>query len=131
MAVDCRCHGEYVISLALIHERFRSDNFLSADPPTTYPGAPVDLWGGLDYIQQQARAGDFTSQYEFDKAIMEHFSSAKEGHLSLIPCSANVFIFEVDQQLVSVSSDGFELPEVYTLSMWSSLYTRRERKQAR
>ncbi|PLN75540.1 hypothetical protein BDW42DRAFT_180493 [Aspergillus taichungensis] len=86
------------------------------NPPTTYPGPPVDLWGGLDYIQQQARAGDFTSQYEFDNAIMEHFNSAKEGHLSIYPCSAGVFMFQVDQQLVSVSSDGFELPEVYTLN---------------
>lgn len=130
MAVDCRYPGEYVVILASSRGRSPSNRCSTADPPTTYLGAPVDLWGGLDYIQQQARAGDFAGQYEFDNAIMEHFNSANEGHLSVIPCSTGVFSFQVDQQLVSVSSDGFELPHVYTMSMSSSLEIHRERKQA-
>jgi hypothetical protein len=91
------------------------------DPPTSYLSPPVDIWGGLDYLQQQAADNKFGNQFEFDTALSDLFISAKDGHLSLIPCSYMPFAFVGHESLVSVSSDGLQLPQIYTFGMFVGL----------
>ncbi|CAG7939861.1 unnamed protein product [Penicillium nalgiovense] len=84
------------------------------NPPTSYLSPPVDIWGGLDYLQQQATDNKFGNQFEFDTALSDLFISAKDGHLSLLPCSYMPFAFVGHESLVSISSDGLQLPQIYT-----------------
>ncbi|KAJ5479937.1 hypothetical protein N7530_005446 [Penicillium desertorum] len=84
------------------------------NPPTSYLSPPVDIWGGLDYLQQQAADNQFGNQFEFDTALSDLFISAKDGHLSLLPCSYMPFAFVGHESLVSVSFDGLQLPQIYT-----------------
>jgi hypothetical protein len=72
----------------------------------------------LDYLQQQAADNKFSNQFEFDTALSDLFISAKDGHLSLVPCSFMPFVFVSHESLVSISSDGLQLPKIYTYSMF-------------
>ncbi|KAL4804640.1 hypothetical protein BDV18DRAFT_161736 [Aspergillus unguis] len=82
-----------------------------ADPPL---GAPVDFWGGLDDLQNQAAQNKFASQFEFDTAINTFLAQVKDGHLAVLGCSSAPLKFVGYETLVSVSKDGIELPEIYT-----------------
>lgn len=88
-----------------------------ADPPTWYRSRPVDIWGGLDYLEQQASENKYASQYEFDTAMFDLMSSVHDGHLSVLGCSLSVFSFSAGDALVSISRDGLELPEIYNYRM--------------
>ncbi|KAJ6148563.1 hypothetical protein N7497_010545 [Penicillium chrysogenum] len=94
--------------------QWQSNADVLSNPPTSYLSPPVDIWGGLDYLQQQAADNKFGNQFEFDTALSDLFISAKDGHLSLIPCSYMPFAFVGHESLVSVSSDGLQLPQIYT-----------------
>ncbi|KAL4924093.1 peptidase S41 family protein [Aspergillus undulatus] len=87
-----------------------------SDPPLSYEGRPVDIWGGLDDIQQRAKENKFVSQFEFDTALSDLFRSVNDGHFSILPCSYMPFSFVNPEKLVSVSSDGLEIPEIYTFT---------------
>ncbi|KAL1967220.1 hypothetical protein VTN77DRAFT_3511 [Rasamsonia byssochlamydoides] len=84
------------------------------DPPPGYLSPPTDLLGGLDLIRQKAAANQYPSQYEFDTELTQLINSANDGHLSISLCSTSVFGFLIDLPLVSVSTDGLALPELYT-----------------
>lgn len=75
---------------------------------------PTDLLGGLDKIERKAAAGEYKSQYEFDTELKALSVSAYQGHFSVTLCSMSLFIFENSVPLVSISSNGTSLPEVYT-----------------
>ncbi|KAL4934793.1 hypothetical protein BDV06DRAFT_229442 [Aspergillus oleicola] len=94
--------------------QWQSDADELIDPPIPYQSSPIDIWGKLDYIQQQAAAKKFESQFEFDTALSDLFRSVNDGHLSIVPCSFMPFSFVAAEKFVSVSSDGLELPEIYT-----------------
>ncbi|KAL2831556.1 hypothetical protein BDW59DRAFT_169792 [Aspergillus cavernicola] len=96
--------------------QWQSNADLLKNPPTSYLGPPVDFWGGLDYLQQQASLNKFASQFEFDTALSEFFASVNDGHLSILPCSYMPFAFTSHETLVSISDDGLELPQVYTFN---------------
>jgi len=87
------------------------------DPPSDYAGPRVDLMGGLDKIQKKAKQNKYSSQFEFDLALLELISSAHDDHLQIEPCSPTIFSFTHGGPLVSISQDGLKLPEVYTLGM--------------
>lgn len=93
--------------------QFESDIEILKNPPSGYKMPPTDLLGGLDKIEKKAITGGYKSQYEFDTALDTLLRSAYEGHLSLDLCSLSIFIFKTNVSLVSVSSDGISLPEVY------------------
>lgn len=72
-------------------------------------------------MQQQAADNKFGNQFEFDTALSDFFISAKDGHLSLVPCSFMPFMFVGHESLVSISSDGLQLPQIYTYGMFVDL----------
>ncbi|KAJ5608192.1 hypothetical protein N7537_004811 [Penicillium hordei] len=94
--------------------QWQSNANVLSNPPASYLSPPVDIWGGLDYLQQQAADNKFSNQFEFDTALSDLFISAKDGHLSLVPCSFMPFVFVSHESLVSISSDGLQLPKIYT-----------------
>jgi hypothetical protein len=74
---------------------------------------PTDILGGLKIIEDLALLGAFSSQYEFDQAIDQLLATSNDGHLSIDTCSPQIFSFEVDLPVVSISTDGVKIPQIY------------------
>ncbi|KAH8805410.1 hypothetical protein F5884DRAFT_708792 [Xylogone sp. PMI_703] len=86
------------------------------NPPSTYLGPSVDIYGGLSSIRSKAAANQYTSQYAFDSDIANLVSSANDGHFQYQGCSMAVIGFATHTSLVSVSTDGVSIPAIYTLN---------------
>lgn len=77
----------------------------------------------MEDIKAKAKQGKYSSQYEFDTALYDHFIHVHDGHLNVIGCSLSALSFVAQGPLVSFSPDGLELPDIYTLgkSYWVQL----------
>ncbi|KAE8831204.1 hypothetical protein HRS9122_08794 [Pyrenophora teres f. teres] len=87
------------------------------NPPKEYTEKAVDIMGELDTMQKQVAAGGFKSEYEFQLQMLSLFTSAYDNHFAYQPdilASAMQFQRPPGSELVSVSSDGKALPEIYT-----------------
>ncbi|KAH1369614.1 hypothetical protein KXW29_008269 [Aspergillus fumigatus] len=84
-------------------------------PPGQYSMPSTDLLGGLDNIRRKAQNHDYSSHWDFESDLTQLISSAHDAHLTLQLCSTVLFRFSNSVPLVSLSSDGLELPQVYTL----------------
>jgi hypothetical protein len=90
-------------------------------PPSTYGLPPVDLVGGLQKIQSNAKSGKYSNQFDFEVDIDTLINSASDGHLGFTPFLVGAFSLQTSVSLVSISDDGHALPKVYfirTLSLW-------------
>ncbi|RSL51355.1 hypothetical protein CEP54_011442 [Fusarium duplospermum] len=104
--------GEFIQEISK-HVQWHSTVDALKDPPATYTSSAIDILGGLEKIGKT----NYASHYEFDTAIADLLSSANDGHLAIFPCTLSIFDFCLeDAGLVSVSTDGIQAPEVYTLS---------------
>ncbi|KAJ5104465.1 hypothetical protein NUU61_001812 [Penicillium alfredii] len=84
------------------------------NPPSGYQMPPTDLMGGLNAIQEKAAANHYKNQYEFDSDLQTLVTSAYDGHLSADFCSHSIFTFRNEPPLVSISTNGIDLPKIYT-----------------
>jgi hypothetical protein len=87
------------------------------NPPEGYTEEPVDIVGQLDTMQKQVAAGGFKTEYDFQLQMLNLFNSAYDNHFAYQPdilASAMQFQRPPGTELVSVSSDGMALPEIYT-----------------
>jgi len=92
------------------------------EPPSGYTMPSTDLFGGIESILDKVNSNGYSSQFEMDVDVSHLIKSAYDGHLNFQMCSQSVFNFGIDMPLVSISSDGLSLPQVYTLSMSSLVY---------
>ncbi|KAH7629525.1 hypothetical protein B0T09DRAFT_287981 [Sordaria sp. MPI-SDFR-AT-0083] len=83
-------------------------------PTPGYITPSIDLLKGFSKIRKKAETSIYKSQYEFDNDVKTLIHRANEGHLEIHLCSHQVFRFHRSPPLVSLSSDGLELPEIYT-----------------
>ncbi|KAJ5560375.1 Interphotoreceptor retinol-binding [Penicillium frequentans] len=95
---------------------FQSTVDILKDPPSGYDMPAVDLLGGIDSILDNVNNETYSSQFEMDLDVSNLIKSAHDGHLVFQLCSQSIFSFQIDLPLVSISSDGLSLPEVYTMS---------------
>jgi hypothetical protein len=65
----------------------------------------TDIIGGIETILAKAKSNGFSSQFDMDLEVNNLIKS--------------IFTYGIDLPLVSISTDGFALPQVYTLSMSS------------
>ncbi|KAE8411967.1 hypothetical protein BDV36DRAFT_305286 [Aspergillus pseudocaelatus] len=114
MPFDAQKGAKFVSELTK-YIQFQSTIELLENPPAGYPSSPTDLLGGMDEVLAKARNNQFASHYEFDNAILQVLHSANDGHLGGILCSNTVFYFKNLVSLISISSDGVQLPQLYTL----------------
>jgi hypothetical protein len=87
------------------------------DPPADYTEEPVDIMGELDTMQSKVVAGGYKNEYDFQMEMLNLFNKAYDNHLAYQPdilASAMQFQRPPGSELVSVSSDGKALPEIYT-----------------
>ncbi|KUJ09328.1 uncharacterized protein LY89DRAFT_657656 [Mollisia scopiformis] len=93
------------------------------DPPSDYAYPSTDILGELDSLASKIAAGRIKSQYLVDQALNQIVASAHEGHLYASFCSLQAISYLRPFQLVSVSQDGIQLPELYVLSDFFSSNT--------
>lgn len=87
------------------------------NPPANYTEKPVDVMGELNSMQKGLADGTFKTEYDFQMAVMTLFNRAYDNHFAYQPdiiASAMQFQRPPGTELVSVSSDGKALPEVFT-----------------
>ncbi|OOQ82895.1 putative peptidase, S41 family [Penicillium brasilianum] len=95
---------------------FHSTLDILKDPPSGYTMPSTDLLGGLDSILERANNEGYSSQFEMDLEVSDLIRSAYDSHLAFQLCSQSIFNYEIDLPLVSISTDGLELPKVFTLT---------------
>jgi hypothetical protein len=86
------------------------------DPPTGYTEKPVDVMGELDRMKSQLSSGGFRTEYDFQMKMMTLFDSAYDNHFAWQPdilASAIQFQRPPGTELVSVSTDGMAVPEIF------------------
>ncbi|KAJ5093605.1 hypothetical protein N7456_009466 [Penicillium angulare] len=106
---------------------FQSDLELLKNPPAGYQMPPTDLIGILDNIEKKAADNDYKSQYEFDSAIQKMLASAFDGHLNIQLCSSTIMVFSNNVPLISISTNGTTIPEVYTITDAKGLQTHKDK----
>ncbi|KAL1602739.1 hypothetical protein SLS60_006160 [Paraconiothyrium brasiliense] len=86
------------------------------NPPADYTEQPLDLMREMDSMKKQLAANGFNSEYDFQSELNKLFTRAYDNHLAWQPdILAGVMQFQrpAGTELVSVSSDGSQLPEIY------------------
>lgn len=86
------------------------------NPPPDYTEQPVDLFGEMESMQKQVMSGGYKSEYDFQLELNQLFNRAYDNHLAWQPdILAGVMQFQrpAGFELVSVSKDGNELPEIF------------------
>jgi hypothetical protein len=86
------------------------------NPPEGYSEKPVDIMGELDNMKSQLSSGGFKSEYDFQMKMMSLFDSAYDNHFAWQPdilASAIQFQRPPGTELVSVSTDGVAVPEIF------------------
>lgn len=99
-------------------------NYLKSPPPS-YQQPAIDLIGGLKKIQEDIDNAVFPNQYTFEAVLQNLIYSAHDAHLYLDAGILSAFSFASPYYIVSVSSDGQQLPKVYvkaTLLYCSKLF---------
>ena len=96
--------------------QFQSSLVYLKNPPTGYMVPGVDILGGLDQIQNNIQSGTYKSHWDFEKDYNTLINiMPKDFHLYLggsVPL-ASVILFGTALHLVSVSSDGLKVPQIY------------------
>jgi hypothetical protein len=86
-------------------------------PPQGYTEQAVDIMGKLDSMRSGLSSDAFKTEYDFQVQMMNLFNSAYDNHFAWQPdilASAMQFQRPPGTELVSVSSDGMAMPEIYT-----------------
>ncbi|KAF2178016.1 hypothetical protein K469DRAFT_742262 [Zopfia rhizophila CBS 207.26] len=86
------------------------------NPPPDYTEDPVDVIGEMESMQRQLSSGGYRNEYDFQLDLMTLFNRAYDNHLAWQPdILAGVMQFQrpAGTELVSVSSDGIALPEIF------------------
>jgi hypothetical protein len=92
------------------------------DPPVTYFYPPLDIFAKLASVKANLQNDVYPNEYTFQEDLYQVFAPAHDGHFVLYP-DALTEAFEWGRQLalVSISSDGKELPEIYVYGESCSL----------
>lgn len=95
--------------------QFQSTVAYLKDPPSSYRQQAVDLFGELAKIQKGIDDGIFPNQYVFEATLQNLIYSAHDLHLNLAAGILAAFTFASPYGIVSVSTDGLEVPKVYVI----------------
>ncbi|KAF2685623.1 peptidase S41 family protein [Lentithecium fluviatile CBS 122367] len=99
-----------------LYLQWQSNLAFLKNPPPEYTELPVDLIGEMESMQRQLSAGGYSNEYDFQLDLNQLFNRAYDNHLTWQPdILAGVMQFQrpAGMELVSVSSDGKELPEIF------------------
>lgn len=100
--------------------QFQSTSAYLKNPPASYQQPAVDLFRGLEQIQEDIIQGRFLNQYSFEATLQRLILSAHDSHINLVAGVLSAFTFASPYGIASVSSDGVQLPKVYIVGMYNS-----------
>lgn len=93
--------------------QFHSTLAYLKDPPEGYQQPSVDLVDALAVIKQNITAGYYKNQYAFEAEVQKLVYSVHDMHVDLWAGILSAFSFGSEYEIVSVSKDGKELPQLY------------------
>ena len=93
--------------------QFQSTLAYLKDPPPSYQQPSIDVLAGLDALEAQIQAGTFKIEYDFELALQTLIYALHDAHVSLSAGILSIFTFGSPLRIVSVSSNGIELPKIY------------------
>lgn len=104
----------YLLHVRVEHLLTNVDSAYLKNPPATYFYPPLDIFGKLASVKANLQNDVYPNEYTFQEDLYQVFAPAHDGHFVLYP-DALTKAFEWGRQLalVSISSDGKELPEIY------------------
>jgi hypothetical protein len=100
-----------------LYLKWQSNIAFLKDPPQEYTEKPVDIMGELDNMKSRLSSGGFKSEYDFQMQMLDVFNRAYDNHLAWQPdiiASAIQFQRPPGTELVSVSTDGIAVPEIFS-----------------
>jgi hypothetical protein len=107
------------------------DSAYLKDPPATYFYPPFDLFAKLASVKANLQANIYPNEYAFQEDLYQVFAPAHDGHYYFYPdLLTKAFEWGRQLALVSISSDGKEIPQIYvyrelvdTLFSWKTTLT--------
>lgn len=93
--------------------QFHSTLAYLKDPPPSYQQPRIDVLASLDALEAQVQAGAFKTEYDFEVALQTVIYAIHDAHVSLSAGILSIFTFGSPLRIVSVSSNGIELPKIY------------------
>lgn len=93
--------------------QFHSTLAYLKDPPPSYQQPGIDVLASLDALEAQVQAGAFKTEYDFEVALQTVIYAIHDAHVSLSAGILSIFTFGSPLRIVSVSSNGIELPKIY------------------
>jgi hypothetical protein len=90
------------------------DSAFLKDPPPTYFYPPFDLFAKLASVKANLQNNFYANEYEFQADLYQVFAPAHDGHYIMYPdLLSRAFDWGRQRALVSISSDGVEIPQIY------------------
>ncbi|KAF2811787.1 uncharacterized protein BDZ99DRAFT_497434 [Mytilinidion resinicola] len=107
--------NQLLIEQLKVFLQWNSNTAYLKNPPRQfgYKEKAVDIMGGLDIISRGIKNGLYMSEYAAQIAIGNLLNRGYDNHLYYSADIGDIFIFERPIGLVSVSTDGVALPELY------------------
>jgi len=99
-----------------LYAKWQSNIAYLKDPPAGYNEQPIDIMGELDRMKNELASDGFSSEYEFQLQLMSLVDRAYDNHFAYQPdilASAMQFQRPPGTELVSVSTDGIAVPEIF------------------
>ena len=93
--------------------QFQSTLAYLKDPPPSYQQPAIDVLASLDALEAQVQAGTFKTEYDFEVALQTVIYATHDAHVSLSAGILSIFTFGSPLRIVSVSTNGIELPKIY------------------
>ncbi|KAF2726946.1 hypothetical protein EJ04DRAFT_547474 [Polyplosphaeria fusca] len=84
------------------------------NPPAEYTEKPVDIIAEMGNMQRLLRTGAYLGEYDFQLHLNNLFGRAYDNHLAFQSDAIMQFQRPAGLELVSVSSDGVALPEIFS-----------------
>ena len=95
--------------------QFQSTLAYLKNPTPAYELPAIDIVGRLDEIAVKAKAGKYHGEYDYEVDIADVFARANDGHFRYLPFLTQGIGYNSNQQVVSLSIDGQELPKIYVM----------------
>ncbi|VUC36433.1 unnamed protein product [Clonostachys rosea] len=86
------------------------------NPPESYQQPSIDVMAQLDKIAEKAKRGNYTNFYEYESDLSLLGYQAHDQHFRLRNAGMFQFRWYLPHDIVSVSRDGKEVPQVYVYS---------------
>ncbi|KAJ4113926.1 hypothetical protein NW768_011456 [Fusarium equiseti] len=92
---------------------FQSDQAWKKNPPKSYTYPGYDMWAELSAIRSGIESGKYKTEYDWQNDLfMRVFGPGHDGHMYIYPDLLDVFRWERQAALVSLSQDGLKLPVI-------------------